>query len=235
MREPPLVSVNCDYYRIISSRFPPIDLFERIAPPEDWESVAKIESLTNPRIRQEIGDISLIPIKRRVSGPGASYLTAPFVHISPERPSRFSDVKEYGLFYGSKEFETALYEVAYHRSLFHAATNDPPLKTEERVLRGTIKTELHDIRGAGWQKEHDPNDYAAGQALGRYLRDRDSHGILYKSVRKSGGENFAAFHPDVLGKPPIQTKHIGFHWNGKYIDRYFDFSEEEFIELPALI
>ena len=45
-------------WRIVPSRYPPIDLFERIAPPEDWEALAAVESLTNPRIREEIQSIA---------------------------------------------------------------------------------------------------------------------------------------------------------------------------------
>ena len=70
-------------YRIIPSRFPPIDLFERIAPPEDWEALIALESLTNDRIRQEVGDISLVPVEERVSGPGASVVMAAFTHLNP--------------------------------------------------------------------------------------------------------------------------------------------------------
>ena len=46
-------------WRIVPRRYPPIDLFERIASPEDWEALAAVESLTNPRIREEIGEIAL--------------------------------------------------------------------------------------------------------------------------------------------------------------------------------
>ena len=42
-------------FRVISSRFPPIDLFERVASPEDWEALYWLESLTNPRLRDEVG------------------------------------------------------------------------------------------------------------------------------------------------------------------------------------
>ena len=37
--------------RIIRSAFPPIDLFERVADPVDWDALHAIESLTNPRLR----------------------------------------------------------------------------------------------------------------------------------------------------------------------------------------
>ena len=77
--------------RIIRSIYPPIDLFEDIADPADWEALASAESKFNPRIRDSIGDLAKVPLARRVTGPGASWVMAPFVHCSPLRPGRFSD------------------------------------------------------------------------------------------------------------------------------------------------
>src|SRR5579872_4684057 len=61
-------------WRIVPSRFPPIDLFERIAEPGDWDALIALESLTNDRIRDEIGNIALVPPDERISGPGASVI-----------------------------------------------------------------------------------------------------------------------------------------------------------------
>ena len=74
--------------RIIRSVFPPIDLFEDIAAPEDWPLLISAEQKTNPRLMDSIGNLDLIPPKRRVGGPGASFLMAPFTHTSTDRPSR---------------------------------------------------------------------------------------------------------------------------------------------------
>src|SRR5438105_2965031 len=78
-------------HRIIRSIYPPIDLFEDIADPADWDLITSVEEKTNPRVRDEIGDLSLVPVERRVSGAGASFVMAPFTHVSRDRPSRFSD------------------------------------------------------------------------------------------------------------------------------------------------
>src|SRR3954465_12463852 len=60
--------------RIIPSMFPPINLFERVANPEDLEAVQAIESAYNPRLRDAAGDLSLVPREERVVGPGAGYV-----------------------------------------------------------------------------------------------------------------------------------------------------------------
>jgi hypothetical protein len=70
-------------YRVIPSRFPTIHLFERVASHEDWEDLYWLESLTNPRLREQVGEIDLVPSEDRVFGPGASVIMAPFTHLSP--------------------------------------------------------------------------------------------------------------------------------------------------------
>src|SRR5579863_6702703 len=90
--------------RIIRSSYPPIDLFEDIAPPEDWAILVAAEQKTNPRLMTSLGAIDLVPAARRVSGPGASFLMAPFAHVSTDRPSRFS-AGDYGVLYVANRFE----------------------------------------------------------------------------------------------------------------------------------
>jgi len=58
-------------WRIIASRYPPIDLFERLTTdPAIWEALIAAEELTNPRIRDEVGAIALVPPDQRIAGPG---------------------------------------------------------------------------------------------------------------------------------------------------------------------
>ena len=70
-------------WRIIASRFPPIDLFERVSDdPKVWDALIALEEMTNPRLRDEAGEISLVPPERRVSGANASWVMAAFTHIN---------------------------------------------------------------------------------------------------------------------------------------------------------
>lgn len=70
-------------WRIIPSRFPPIDLFERVADPEDLDAIFELESLTNDRLREEVGEIHLIPAADCITGRGAGYIMAAFTHRNP--------------------------------------------------------------------------------------------------------------------------------------------------------
>ena len=48
-----------------------------------------------------IGNIDLVPPARRVGGPGASHLMAPFTRVSTDRPSRFSRGR-FGVLYAGR-------------------------------------------------------------------------------------------------------------------------------------
>ena len=111
--------------RLIRSIHPPIDLFEDIADPRDWEALASVESKTNPRLMDNMGRLDLVPVARRVNGPGASLVMAPFVHVSPDRPGRFT-TGHYGVYSAGDSEEVALREVAYHQARLMRSTKEPP-------------------------------------------------------------------------------------------------------------
>src|SRR5690606_22607554 len=91
-------------WRIVPSRFPPVGLFDRIASPDDLDALFELEGMTNPRLRQELGELSLVPAERRISGPGTTPIMAAFTHPSPDG-SRFSD-GSWGVYYAARERET---------------------------------------------------------------------------------------------------------------------------------
>lgn len=207
--------------RIIRSIHPPVDLFEDIADPADWPLLLSAEQKTNPRLMDTIGALDRVPPERRVGGPGASYLMAPFTHVGPDRPSRFSDGR-YGVLYAGRRFETALAETMHHHARFMAATAEPPgWSSQFREILLDVAGELHDLRPFPDAPELSPESYAASQALGRALREGGAEGIVYPSVRAEGAECVALFHPD-LASGATQGRHLDYHWNGARVDYYRD-------------
>jgi hypothetical protein len=214
--------------RIIASRYPPIDLFERVSPdPAIWEALIAAEQLVNPRVRDEIGQIRLVAPEDRISGPGASYVMASFTHLNPNG-SRFSN-GSYGVYYAAREFETALRETAYHFARYASDSADDPRRETMRVLVGRIEHRFHDVAALPAQARErilDPDSYAASQPFGRELRESGSDGVVYPSVRNAGGHCVGVFRPKAAGIP-VQTKHLQYHWDGKQVARYFDYGENE--------
>ena len=207
--------------RIIRSLYPPIDLFEDIADPADWPLLISAEQKTNPRLMETIGNIDLVPAERRVSGPGASYLMAPFTHVSLDRPSRFTS-GAYGVLYAADRFETALAETIHHHERFMARTAEPAGWTSQfREIVLDVSVEAHDLRGdqAKFAEALLADNYAESQALAADLRAGNSQGIAYPSVRQPGGECIGLFYPD-LASDPIQGRHLDYHWSGVLVDFY---------------
>jgi hypothetical protein len=205
--------------RIIRSAFPPIDLFEDIADPADWPLLISAEQKTNPRIMATIGNLDLVPAGRRVGGNGASYLMAPFTHVSTDRPSRFSD-GSYGVLYVGDRFETALFETIHHHARFMARTREAPGWTSQfREIVMSVDADLHDLRIPAREPEPalDPDSYAASQALAQSLRSAGSDGIAYPSTRHTDGECLALFYPDCASNP-LQRRHFDYHWDGVRVD-----------------
>ena len=212
----PLIDVNWrGAVRIIRSAFPPIDFFEDIADPADWPLLISAEQKTNPRLMENLGNLDLVPPKRRVGGPGATYLLAPFTHVSMDRPSRFSDGR-YGVLYAADAFETALDETMFHHARFMSRTREQAGWTSQfREIVMDISGSMHDVRGNA--AAHAPGDYSDSQALGLSLRDAGSNGVIYRSVRREGGECAGLFYPD-LASNAVPGRHLDYHWDGARVD-----------------
>ena len=206
-------------YRIIRSRLSSIDLFEDIADPADWEAILSAESKTNPVMAKSVGMIDLVPSSRHVSGDGASLVMAPFVHVSPDRPSRFSD-GSYGVYYTGDRIEVALFETIYHHGRFMAATAESPGWTSDFCeLIGSLDSDLHDVSNVSAHEEmYHLDDYTIPQMLASELRGKSSNGLLCRSVRYPDGQAVALFWPDVTGIPE-QGQHFSYFWDGGAVSK----------------
>lgn len=203
-------------HRLVLSHYPLVDLFEDVADPADWEALARAQARTNPRILEQIGDLSLVPVERRVGGPGASWVMAAFTHVSPDRVSRFSD-GSHGVYYAGDRLATALAEHTHHMGRFYAASAlAAGWLSEVRQLVGSLDAGLLDLRGGGFGALLDPDDYGPPQAFARERRADGADGIVYPSVRHAPGACIAAFYPDVVGVP-AQGDHFRYYWDGQRI------------------
>ena len=232
MVTPPFAEIDWrESHRIIRSIYPPIFLFEDIADPADWDLIATAEAKTNPRVRDEIGDLTLVPVERRVSGSGASIVMGAFTHCCVDRKSRFSD-GSYGVWYAGDCFEVALAETIYHHERFMRRTNEAPADSQFRELKAHIGGKLRDLRKRGLAQYLAPDDYSASQAIAKGFRSNEEDGIVFPSVRWPNGEAVALFWPDRVQLPVIQARHLLYHWDGKRVDRYFVYGEDEWFTKP---
>jgi hypothetical protein len=208
-------------HRLIASHFPTVGLYDQVAAPEDLDVVFAIEALTNPRVRQEIGQLSLVPLADRVAGPGATLIMAAFTHLNP-LGSRFSD-GSWGVYYAADSLETAVAEVSHHRGAFLARTAEEAIDIDLRWIQADLLDKLHDLRGQGASMPavYDPARYGASQDLGRSLRSQGSTGLVFDSVRRTPGQCVAIFKPKALSNARA-AGHIGLHWDGRAISHWFE-------------
>jgi hypothetical protein len=104
----------------------------------------------------------------------------------------------YGVLYGAESSGTAVAEVSYHharRLLAAAAPSGTSVVLSLWAL--SVTDELVDLR------LHDPDiyhatNYLAARSVGRQLRTDGAAGILYASVRRTGGECIGIFVPRVV-------------------------------------
>lgn len=200
-------------YRLVPSHYPPIRLFEHLLDPAELDAAYALESLTNPRLRDEVGAIHLVAPDERVVGPGSSPVMAAFTHIGAA--SRFTD-GGYGVYYAGLTLEVAIAETMHHRARFLGATQEKPCSITMRCYSSRLAQPLHDIRGDAWKDLHDPDDYKTPQKFAQKVRAENAWGLFYRSVRKADGECIAVFRPRALINVR-QAAHYHYLWDGERI------------------
>ena len=226
-------------YRLIPSRFPTVGLYDAVADPADLEVVFAIEALTNPRLRDAVGELQLVPADERVSGADSTVVMAAFTHLNPQG-SRLSDGR-YGVYYAAHSLATAIKEVSHHRALFLACTREPAIDVDMRVITAQLDAPLHNLRGVGGVGATNPagaplfdaHHYGAPQALGRQLRDAGSWGVQFPSVRDAGGLCVAIFRPKAL-RDARSGAHLALHWDGQRISHWFEKRGLQALPTPPL-
>lgn len=203
-------------YRLINSKFPPIDLFDDVASAEEFEILYEIQARTNPRIQNEVGDLNLISPEEIPFGiAGCSYATASFTHVNPAG-SRFSN-GSFGALYMADKVETAIAETRHHQALYFSQVEG--LAYDVITMRGLacyFDGELINICHNNDDALYHPSDYSAAQTLGSKLKAQEKEGLQYNSVRQKDAICWVLFTPKKVKKIE-QTAHFEFIWDGQSI------------------
>jgi hypothetical protein len=162
-----------------------------------------------------VGLISNIAESDRVTGPGATYIMAPFAYAGR---ARFSDANA-GAYYAANDLTTAIAEVRFHRARFAGRTQTPPMDFDERVIEADIDGDFIDLRNEPKSSFlYDPNsdNYEPTQSFAKQERSNGASGIVYCSVRQPDGECVAVFIPRLIQNART-AGYIGLRWDGKRI------------------
>jgi len=206
--------------RIVPTRHPPENLFDRVADAADFDALYALEAMTNERVRQELGEIERVPRAERLFGPGSGPIMAAFTHVNT-LGSRFSDGR-YGMFYAARDRATAVAETRHHHGRFLAATRQPAQHLPMRLYHVAIDGRLHDLRPPGVVPAavFDPDDYTYSRRLGAALRARGSLGVAYRSVRHERGQCVGLFRPAAASRC-VHAAILLYAWDGeRFTDVY---------------
>ena len=170
-----------------------------------------------------MGNLELVPlVDRRVSGAGRDHISWRLSPMSvPDRAGPVSTtVASERCTLARMIFETALFETIHHHARFMARTAEAPGWTSQfREIVLSVEAELHDLRET-LPADHaalDPDSYEASQDLARTLKAGGSNGVVYPSVRHSGGGCVGLFYPD-CASDAVQGRHLDYHWDGARVD-----------------
>ncbi|KAA0259045.1 RES domain-containing protein [Deferribacter autotrophicus] len=224
MTDIPVIPINWGKsFRIIPTLYPERTLFDFVDSREELEYIYFIESLTNDRIKNELGNLELVPEDEWIFGEGTTPIMAAFTHPSPAR----FNTEYFGVYYASKELVTAIKETVYHREKFYTYNKAPANAYHMRVYCAKIKGNLfYDIRNEKiYQIYYHENDYTESQKLGVKAKKENKDGIVYKSVRHPKGTNIAVLRPKVIVSPCNFVKLLLYYWNGEKIEAVVDLGD----------
>lgn len=188
-----------DTHRLIPAQFADggISVLARLTDdPNTLDGIFELDNATNDRLLAESRLAPGIDERELVFGiPSYRIINAAFCHPSPTG-SRFNS-PDRGAWYASFELATSHAEVAYHRRLWLEETAwDEEDRADYLDYLADFRAEFHDLRNSSKHAAClSPTSYTASQALGAELLQLGSGGIVYPSVRHSGGTCIACFRP----------------------------------------
>jgi hypothetical protein len=187
------VDFHGDLVRNIAGARESRNLFDDLSDePADWDVAIAAEAL------------------QRIPTP-AALITRPFDYgsvisysfdASHWQATRFSDGTRYGVWYGSLEVETTVFETAWHWYRFvrdSFGDEDREIVTERRVFDVRCDALLIDLRGR--ERTHPDlvsrTSYVLTHAVGRYAHAQGANGLVVHSARCEG-TNAAIFRAERL-------------------------------------
>jgi RES domain-containing protein len=172
-----------------------------------------LDGATNDRIQGEHHGLSGITPFELVYGiPNAHIVRAAYLHPNPFG-SRFNDATR-GAWYAAIKLETSLAEVIWHRGEHLAEIVVPELEDERPDVelseyddwQADFNTGFHTLEPAETYADcleptPVPQCYAIPQSLARRLLQERSNGVVYPSVRHTGGICVVCFRPALVFNP----------------------------------
>ncbi|MBS0505259.1 MAG: RES domain-containing protein [Proteobacteria bacterium] len=216
----PIAEWSGDAYRLIPSRFPPVNVYEGLIANDRLDDVYAAENLTNPRIRSfdrlaatRGGDASSDPSLQ-------NWNLAPFAYGNPDGTLFFDEMRPCLELAGDRQ--TALAVSVARRERFLENTQEAPIGLDMRLLLHPVSGRFWDLRGIepliAAEELKQRREIAAGMP-------DEAQGILYNPPERPAGTSIAVITGDVLGRS-VQTVHFRYVWDGRRIALLYAFDEK---------
>jgi hypothetical protein len=222
-----LARIDEVFHRLIPSRFPPVDVYDRLGSPELSALAKTIEDQTNPRLRAK-DELLAKPLEPgETSARLQNWNHAPFAYLNPEGTT-FLD-PGYGVLEVVRGVREALALAVRRRELFLARTDEPAMGLDMRLLVTPVKGEFVDLTDAPFEP-----DRKRRWDLGGRLYEDGAKGVLFRRPEQLRATALAIFDSRVLG-PAVQSAHYRFVWDGGVISKVYDFTDGEEILRDVLL
>lgn len=190
-----------DTHRLIPSKYSPggDSVLVRIANDDaHLADIFELDNATNERLLAERNLLPGIGIHELVFGvPYHSIVNAAFCHAHP-LGSRFNG-PDRGAWYAAFALETAQAEIAHHKSIELGEIGWWEETVTYDDYLADFSAALHDLRAdRRFAACLAPASYVAAQALAERLLAAGALGVVYPSVRHTGGTCLACFRPALV-------------------------------------
>lgn len=167
---------------------------------QELENLFEIEGATSTRLVAQDRGFESVSANEFVYGvPHAKFINAAFAYAKPKELNRFNGPGR-GAWYAALDTETCLREVVYHMTGHLRQAGSFSAVVQYAEMFASLAGEYVDLRGQTHDCLHpDPAiGYPAGNALAEAARAAGLNGIIYPSVRHTGGTCFAVLWPHAI-------------------------------------
>ncbi len=180
---------------VTSARLRP-PVLEALVAADEVAALAEIEGATSRRLLAQERGVEGIGRDEFVYGvPYAAFINASFAYSKPSEPNRFNASR--GAWYAALDVETCMREVSYHMADFLGKSGQYKGVVEYAELFASI-VDLRKMRSHRCLHPDPAIGYPAGNAVADNAIARGLNGIVYPSVRHSGGTCIAALLPHAV-------------------------------------
>lgn len=215
-----VVNVEGEFFRLIPSRFPPVQVFEGLVANDRLDELALAESRTNPRLLSE-------DRLREVHGPShrlQNFNHAPFKYINPEGSVFFPPFRP--ALEVSDCRQTALAVAVKKRERFLKRTSEPAVGLDMRLLKTPVTGRFADLTGLA-------PDLPSEERLKQTSELPCSlDGIIYRPAERPSHRCYAVLNGRILGYTQ-QTSHYRFWWDGSRITAVYAFDDGQPLDPAA--